>query len=653
MENIMVYTIALAMALKWKKKMGETAPMSIMLLSFVMYIPAVLLTLTISYYIALGLTIVAIVYCVYYFIYQKETVIEQIVSFSSLAFVFVIVFFAIFSIGRGFYDYDDLICWALKVKNMVLYSELNSEMSTSMGQVYPPATMLWEYLACKTWIGYGGGIVLWAYTVYIASCTLPLTEFTGTKNRTAKALIILGVILLLPLAGTSKAYTRLSSDVLIANIMFYNFYMLKRFIETKDRYFLVALLMGVYAVTMSKRIGIVFGGMVLLAATYLCFQEKNICIIEHKEKMILVISILVMCTFSYSLYYGSVLIQFENLVSYKEIVENLSICIIMLFIGYCMAKKNFVIQSYNRTKPWVKLIYGGILSFFAFYAIGALFMNNDWACHVTSVYIQQLFSTEQSHFGNLVPLATMNFYIIVLLILWGLRKKYVRNNMDEMMQLDLNIAFLIILSMSIYLVVLLESYIRTIGLENSDMDLPSFERYMIPCWLTITEWGIYMWLQKIERNSWKQYMALFITMIFLANPGDLIQYMLIKYRQPEYLGIERSGVELTKNDNIYYVNGNEDNRFRTASFFYYVMPAKSDYSGVLQLDDGQKPISVVKFAEEIKAGGYNYLYINQLDPRFIGLYGSLFQDKKEIAPEHIYKIEYNNESVRFTLIPYK
>ena len=652
MAILLVYFVAMAMALRWDKKIGETAATAIMLLSLVLYVPALFTTLSVSIFGPMVVISIAILYCLYCLIVRRKLTIEMFFSPGSIAFIFLIFFFAAFSMGRGLYDFDDLTCWALKVKKMVMYSQLNNDFSAGTVD-YPPATMLWEYIACKTWVGYGEGIVLWAYTVYIVACTLPLTRFIEKPHKIVKLIIVIGVIILLPLAGTSKAYTRLASDVLLANLTFYNLYMLKQYIESKNRYYFGTLLLGIFAVTLAKRIGIVFAGVIIMVAAFICFREGKKWEIEKNKSILLTGAMIITSGGAYYSFYQSTAYQDHELISYTWAVQNVPLLLGMLLAGvvctwgYHLIKHHAEIAKWrNNTIAFAVLLMSGV-------AIKRLFCYNEWATTVTDVFTEQIFSTEQSHFGSLFPLSTMYLYIIILIVLYIVNRYLIkRNRMDCSTSLDFNIAVMIIVSMLVYMAVLLQSYIRSIGLENSDADLPSFERYMIPCWLVITEWGIYMFLRIQKNIQWKLYLVLGITMLFIADPGDLAGYMLVKYKQPEYLGIERSGVELTQRDSIYFVNGNEDNQFRTAPFSYYVMPASSDTAGVLRLDS-QNPITAREFAMAIKEGGYNYIYINQLDPRFIELYGTLFENGKDISPEHIYTVETESDGkVKFKLIPY-
>ena len=113
----------------------------------------------------------------------------------------------------------------------------------------------------------------------------------------------------------------------------------------------------------------------------------------------------------------------------------------------------------------------------------------------------------------------------------------------------------------------------------------------------------------------------------------------------DYENVSFDGKWNSVNTKVFYIsqNGKKDVR----AFYYYVFPATSNlkmYTMTGNLESrysaGKEPeyISVRDFTAMIREEGYQYVYIDETDERFMELYSELFADPGEYPENRVFHI---------------
>ena len=161
--------------------------------------------------------------------------------------------------------------------------------------------------------------------------------------------------------------------------------------------------------------------------------------------------------------------------------------------------------------------------------------------------------------------------------------------------------------------------------------LPSFSRYMTPCYLIDIFLALYLFTPLLMNRYKNVYWIGLIAFVLLSvNVSDMVDYCLNKPQLPEYYAFVKSNVSLTDRDKIFYVNLDDDsNNYPDYTFYYSVMPAISNFSRIYARDTdliitGDEDGSL--FCSELAELGYDYVYIQTVNDSFIRNYQMCFTD---------------------------
>lgn len=160
--------------------------------------------------------------------------------------------------GRFYSNQDEYAAWAVGSKFMYLFDHYWIE-GFPLYSCYNhmPGTRLWGLLSTKLWFRYADGIQIFGQSMLCICFLLPLMDrFTERKKRFC-AIGTMLFISLLPRLGTGGAYSYMNvmPDVILALENIYVILMFRRYLASKDTFFLSAIFVGLAMSTLTKESG--------------------------------------------------------------------------------------------------------------------------------------------------------------------------------------------------------------------------------------------------------------------------------------------------------------------------------------------------------------------------------------------------------------
>lgn len=618
--------------------MSWTAPLTIFLLSLVLYLFGLVHLLPVGACVACIFIVFAIGYTVFYLLKKDQRILALIKSSASVTLLVAAVFFTYFSINRGINeanDVDSLRVWALQVKNMCYYDVLYSTAFTSEG-IYSPGTMLWNYLACKSWIGYSEGIMFLAQSMFTVSLLLPLYECVpNTKYRTKASVIVFFLILLIPASFRADVYGSLYVDVILSELTFYGVISVYHFFQEGGRFDIANIACLLFVLTFAKRIGITNASVILFAfAVCISYLGRSA---GKQIKAGQKAALLALFTLTPVIFYWSWAVVTSGLAS------SLSAPLLLPFVG-CIGGL-LIGTLVKKTRKYLNLktlAIIAVLLVIAFLEVGKrYFLRDEDISQITINFVENLFLTERCSYGQTLPLSVGAFTIVIIGI-WYLVNHFYRLRVTRLVK---TLAASVFVGMIGYLVVLLFTYTGIIS-QYFDWEtkyLPSYDRYMMPWLFVLLGTTVALLLSTVGREHWITYPMCLLVILLSLNISAFVDYMIEKPRQTEFYAFEQAGVELTADDVVYFID-ETDTETVLQSFNYSLLPARAykdepslSYEDALVDDEGQTTYpSLSKVRSEIAE--CDYVYIQTIDDEFVERYQDLFSDPAEIETGTAYDV---------------
>ena len=613
MSVFTTYFIALAMGLKLKKSISDTAMLSITGTIMLIYAFGLADSLQGGVYIFIILTVIAVFYCLIRFIKAPKETLKLIQSPASVAFLAIILFFCVANINRSLSNSDDYLTWGLETKNIYYYNKLHDPRFTSINN-YPQATMIWEYLANKTWGSFSESVTLWAYDVYILAGLLPFFDIVVGKNRASKWICMFISILLLPTMAYGGSYGWLSSNTLSSVLCVWGIYCAYQYFLNGEWIYYCALLLDLFCLTMTVRAGFVLIIYPIAYMTFFLLTKRK------KGRILKVIILIVTCTLSYFLY--------EPWRFYLGLFGGLiGVCCALYFLFLC--------RLWDKGKKEKSILFvfasGLIIAIIYELVFGKRTFIEMPGNRIAALFFNHVFTTSQGTAFNFLPISLSTFLICFLL---GIYIYYKKGNRNSVHALNTKLLLLCVLCNLLFLLAYLATYIVFIGamrISTYSYVLPSFSRYMTPCYLIDIFLALYLFTPLLMNRYKNVYWIGLIAFVLLSvNVSDMVDYCLNKPQLPEYYAFVKSNVSLTDRDKIFYVNLDDDsNNYPDYTFYYSVMPAISNFSRIYARDTdliitGDEDGSL--FCSELAELGYDYVYIQTVNDSFIRNYQMCFTD---------------------------
>ena len=634
MGIISVLIIACTLSLVFKKRIENTLAPAMISVSLVIYLVGMFLPLSAGVYLVMALSICSLLYCIIFFVKDRASYEAYIFTSGFAFFLFCVVFFALTGIGRGLYRSADLNTWGYLVKKMHYYDSLH--IADGAGS-YPRATMLLNYFITKTWIGFSEGMMLFSQNLFTVSLLLPFFCFVRKNNRALKNMILGISILLLPLVVNDSTYASLFPDSLLGILFGYCIIKAYELYVEKNNFSCIELLLGLYSLCLTKRLGVSLAAIVVFIYVYLIFDKEN----RNKKRAILPASLTVWVFLTY--------------VSWNGIGTNALLPVCAAFGGIVLHN---IVKLFKKVKNEAK--YSALAcSPFAVLLIlviaRRLLSVNNYL--LTNNYLKQLLTVWESSIGFVVPISLGSFMLISAASLFLFFRYYSFSDVEKK-SISSKFIFLLYLGNIAYLLLLWLEYVIEIAFAETNKGFgiyaTSFERYSMPCYLSIIIVGIYVVLVNINEIKVNVAVISFVVFLMFVNTDYIVDYVFVKYEQPEYYGFEQAGIEITENDKIYFIDEDKSEDLTDSlSFMYAMLPAECDVRnelyGFTLKSNNFDYISAKELSDKLLDNGFTYVYIQTIDENFLELYGSLFESDKDIKTGAVYSVNEMDGQLRLVL----
>lgn len=634
MGVITTYFIALALAVKFKRSFSDTAMISIMGIIVVIYAFGLCGYLPGGVYLVQIISTFALFYCLVSFVKNQSAIKTWIVSPASLAYIAFVLFFGIFNFGRSLSDSDDLLQWGLQVKNICYYDKLNDARFTSISK-YPQATMMWEYFANKTWVGFSDSITLWAYDVYTLTALLPFFDYVSERYKISKWLCMFFCVLLIPTMAYPGAYSRLSANTLSSLICFWCIYQAYQFHNDHYHIHFIALILGVFCLTITIRAGFILAVYPIAFWTYFM-------ILEHKKKWLRYTLVPpAVCCVSYASY--------DMLKGYIGMTAGI-VGVICSACCYIWIRA----WEHKHRDACVAVIFGttAALAILFELLLGNRSIDNHTGNEIIGLFFEHVFTTSQGVAINFLPISLSTF---LMLFVFGILIYHKRSGNGLKDSLNIQLMILCVLCNLVFLAGYIVAYIVFIGELPFMNVLPSFPRYMTPCYLIDIFLVLYLLMPKLIKKMGSYFWyVLPMAVLLVVNCSYFISDWYNRYQLPKFYAFEQQGVELTANDKVYYINLQDpEANYSDIAFYYEVMPAISNfsrqYAGESDLvisgnEDG------TGFCNQLATLGYDYVYIQTVNDSFLKNYSHCFENANSIHAGTVYQLINVNGAYKLVIV---
>lgn len=560
-----------------------------------------------------------------FLLFKKGVNNTQIFSAGSLGILFLTCFFALYSFQRGFYNDDDFYYWGCGLK--ALYFQMDIRYTSAMySGIHPIGTLLWDFLATYSWIGYSESIAMWAQCILTIS---PLISFYGLVNldnsfgkKTISYAVATFLLIAFPIAMVKWAFFTLMVDAFFATAAAAAVVAFSNYLLYREKDYFIQVLVSLYFIVQSKRIGIVVASLLLFSFAGVLFKRyiKS----KKNEDLTMIVAGLISVFGPYLLWEG---ISLYMCIPFWAVIG--AILVVLGTRKYCTGNTNAV-------------LFLTLLMFGLFLVI--LYIKSDYSSKEVLVnYIRQFFDISFYSIGYVIKVPLFSGVVIGIgIIYWLIIKK---DNVHKELLTDLIVYFLI----SFVIFAGIMAFLYTQIIEPVNNIPPAFARYMVWILAIVLYCAIYYTTKVFIHSPYYSFMFL-VFLLSLTNVSDMIENSYHKAPKLCFYGFDGTDIELTKDDTIYFINELNDQTPWHLAFEYYVFPAYAEvnnpFSWMTLEQNGNSYISVNEFSDELV--DYDYVYIQSVDKSFASLYSDVFEDNIETGA--VYLVNKSNNGISLSII---
>ena len=615
----MLFSLAGSTALVFRKRLEEQLPLAVTGIVLVLYLFSLFDLLVVGAYAVLIFAGVSGVLLVYRLFKANRREIGSSLLTPGCAAFFLIALWLWYSYrGYMYIEWDDFSHWGLAVKNMSIFAALPSgiQEATITYTDYPPASTLFSWL--WTWLsgGFNEGDTQRALNMMMFCFLLPMMR-EQEWNKPGRALAMLILLFVLPLAVSPKVYRTLQVDTVLGCITLYAIY--SWFFCDRSKAGLLTLSMSLCMLTLIKETGLLLAGMTLLLIIADEWPKRK----AGKQPFLKVLFLLVLpCVAGY--------------VSWK-----------------CY------IQFHHVQEVWSK-------GFFSLDEMVDLLLGQGPGYRYQTIihFLEFLCKAEWWHSGHWVNVShAMWIGLMLAAQCW-----IVDRCPSQQMKLRSRRVFILLTSeLLLYICLLLSLYLFQFRVDEAE-NLISMERYLSSYMLPY----IGITLLAIER-AWKQNggsccqnapVYLLLGLLMVVSPLMIAQNTVLASKQNEVSYQTRMDELLPENvheqldsasDRVYIV-ASKDNGYQYYLGAYQFTPVPVQQGmwttwPVATKRQVRSEISAIEYtpqewAEVLLQGDFTYVYLDTIDNRFIRDYQLLFESSKKIRSGKLYRIQQIDDTLK-------
>ena len=631
MGVLLSWVVALAIACRFKKRLGEVATIGILVITIIITLVSKFSNYDMGCYCAFIFCALCFFYVIYKLIVNRNALKETILSPDSIALLFFIIFFAVNSMGRGITGRDESTYWGWALKGFYYYNY------SMVLDIHPKMAIMWALFAEKSWITFSDSMALWAFDVLTVSLFLPFFGYIK-KDKIWNSIALVAVTLLLPLSFHSVAYMAILADAIFSVAVGFTAVACYRYFTIRQKFNWIQILFGLYLISGTKRIGMLWCGLLCFMLAYMLCKYEGF----NRSTFFKFIEIVAIPDLTYMIWLGK---------SYYQLIPILLLLcgiLVFYFISLPRMKRSILICVISL----VCIIVGG-------YIVRNVLMQDDLRRKYTIDYINAIFSNADISWGNIVGVSIFSFLLMFSTLLL-----YINNKEVNIWKLDngvfLTQGVLILISCVVFLASVSIVFANATGLEiaarsNGGSIVPTFRRYSIGIYLIILFLCMCYYLDncdyfyKLTGKVFYKYpfAVLLLITIFMTDESTLSKYILEKQEHVDFYGFEKAGITLTPMDSIFYIQEvkmDVDEQYRVGPAFQYDMfPAwsvvENDFWYKTLEENGHKYLSKEAFSKVLTDGKYSYVYIQNVDDEFSKLYGEMFENVDSFISGSVFRVE--------------
>lgn len=608
----LITIIALSLSLSYiiKKPFEFILPLATAGISSILYIFALIGFRSVGLYTILLLTVVSLFYVAYKSL-RDHNQLTRVLRSSGLIYILIMAaLFYVISYGFTFMAWDEFSHWGLILKNIFLTNNFgNLASSTTYFQSYPPGISLFLNFFTHFSSYFNESDALRGMLILSSSQLVIL--FLKISFRDYKKIALLSLILFIfPLIFFGSFYSTIYVDAIMGlifgNILYFNYVYRK-----KDLFYATYMSLQFYLLVSAKQIGI---GLALIA-------------------FIIMLSDLI----------------FSNKTTYLRISrkifnKELLYVFVPLFAG---------ILTNLSWKIYLK--FHNITEQFQVPAVSNIFSNIPPYRKTTTVnFIHYFFDLRQFGILNYSYLLWSVTLFLVLYLVYKIAKNEQKTFVPQLF---------VWLGLYCYCCMILFMYLFSFGAYEAQ-NLASIDRYFGSYYLGFLMFSIFVLLSfLVTSNRYKKLSnftlsALVVLLFSIAPAASLVNDVLLspvsnhdkqKQRAP-YEDIKRyNNILNPKTDKVYIVAQN------TSGFDYWVLrynltPVKASPVSTWSLGEPYSKADIwtikktpIEWSRDL--ANYTYVYLYDVDSRFINDYGRLFKDQLGIKNTSMYRVIHANSGI--------
>ncbi|SCY70104.1 hypothetical protein [Butyrivibrio sp. INlla14] len=612
MGTFLVWPVAAALAIKYKKRIEDIALIAISMIIVMMFIPSLISDIQVGIIVVLFFSGICVAYIIYALFMKRKDWIDTVFSPGGIFLFCVIAFFAFVNFGRGLTGSDAQDYWGRLLKGYYYTNDIRCDSEA----IHPGSMLLWGVFAEKTWIGYADSMALWSMDVLIATLVMPIIKYAGNKRNVLKTIVLGLTVLLIPISMWDRIYNAFLGDGIISLAVGAMAVSIYSFFTTNDKVYFYQIISELYLITSTKRIGILLAACMLAVFVFILWRREYNPSQNYKSKAIISIELAVCPMLTYLLWLGK--------------SKYLFIVPIMVVAGIVGA---IVFDNWNKTICKIAVALTAVIILIGCkWIFDKYLLVDDLSTSSTINYFKAILATNEVAWGDTIKISLFKLTLVLFFICYAIRhNSRFRKKENRVMFYEI---ISLIPAMAIYVGALCVTYAAEIAPYNPGFGqyVPAIERYLLGCFFAILLLCAHWFLDVFANNRWNinPFVVVFTVVVLMMDLSSVSNYLLIKPDHVRFYGFENAGITLTEDDTIFLIQEAPlDVEYNIgASFSYDMYPAKcivkNDFTYNKPKNEYER-ISVEEFSKILVKDKIDYIYIQSIYDDFTEYYSSMLQ----------------------------
>ena len=591
---IIILTFAITLSILFKKRIEQVIPISVVLISIIIYIAGLFDNLYAGVNVVTILAFIQMLFIIVSIIKKdKENkvkeLVQNILTPGLLIYTLLYVVNIFINQDRLFEDYDEFSHWAVIIKNMSMYNTYgtNAESVVRFNE-YPPFTAVFQYLFVALQNIFKEDIIIIAQNVVYFSIIIPITKNINWDKSLKKLLTIMPLVIFLPMIFYENFFLEILVDAILGVMFAYTVY--SAFEDEEDILFkYLKILAGIIMLCLTKTSGIALAllALIIIAIKVIINNRKN------KNKLL------------------------RETIAITSVILITLILTVSWYVKVNNTEKRWDFNQYIETENGKQVILKEVSKSF-------------WS----AILLQQEITSRQFSVFNVVILFVC-FYIFMARKLQNKEYNYY------------SIAMLI--SIIVYSIGLLITYSTIFDVSEAHI-LACFDRYMSTILLAYAIFQM-ITLTQYESIKYTRNILLVISIILALIPVANIEEKYVRGKnyiitsninRDIYTKIKKYEDNLETTDKVLYIMGPKAKiEYLESLIEYEIMPLRIELS-IAGHFKNQKNF-------ELLAKKYDYVYIYRIKDEDVEAIRGLFENK-EVKKDTLYKVNTENDKIMLEMV---